>query len=98
MFVDFVFVLNVEFCFFFFPFKTAIHQHRSFFFFFFPIQSASGKAANDCESSRIALCCPIPTSSPCFFNSRKMAWLLEQSSAFGDLAIKLDFCITLAAF
>lgn len=27
-----------------------------------------------------------------------MAWLLEQSSMFGDLAIKVGSCITLAAF
>lgn len=27
-----------------------------------------------------------------------MAWSLEQSSLSGDLAIKVDLCITLAAF
>lgn len=94
MFVDFVFVLHVELC----------------IFIFFSIPSNLPFISTELFVSnglkvlpvRLLMMRKVLRVPPCplyfYFFIPKMAWLLEQSSLSGDLAIKVDLCITLAAF
>lgn len=61
------------------------------------ISSASGQAAKDQERSQSASSAPALFLIVFEILFPKTAWLLEQSSVFGDLAIKVDLGITLAA-